>query len=178
MDFEKLMIVHISSARSVVVGKYSGKKSLINKGLKGLEKNSEHWGDAMAELLYSNTRGATFERLWKKHVKLEGDYIGAVFSCPCRSKDFGTCAKAKAASKALSALKRNGTSIINFLNRQVGKNKKWKVYWMEHLQCVKDFIDDGVMVKCRRKSRTEFKKSVKHCIRLGKELGRALNKHW
>lgn len=173
--FVSLMQDHIRSARKVVRGKFSNKKMLTREGLSGLAKNTQNWGKAIKEVTGSSTKASTFQKLWGDHVKLEGDYIGAVWGCKC-DDSIGKCMNAKKAHHVLKRLKKNGKQITQFLGHTFKHKGKWDELWAMHLHCVQRFIDLAKRVDCGLVKISTFDASVKSCITKGNKFGRMMER--
>lgn len=178
-NFVKLMTQHLQGAGKVIKGNiYESKgKKLIQNGLKMLKKNTENWHRAMVHVTESEVEGLKFKHLWEEHVALEGQYIEAVFHCHCKTKDFGQCNSAQAAKEAIEGLSTNGAAVTEWFSDHLSEShrQQWTDYWIIHLQCVKDTIDTGKLVKCKFRTLKDFRERAKHCIKLGQDLGHLLN---
>jgi hypothetical protein len=179
-NFVELMTRHIQGAAEVIKGNitggFSGKAS-IKKGLAELKINTKAWHRAMVHVTESEMEGLQFKHLWEEHVTLEGQYIEAVFHCHCQSQDFGLCRSAQAAKQAVQGLTENGSAIVDWFSEHFSPDERqeWADYWTIHLQCVKDTIDTGRLVKCQIRTLKDFSVRAQHCLKLGRDLGDRLN---
>ena len=162
---------HIRAAEKVVRGHMNANNDLIQEGENSLSDNTVAWGRAMDRI---TQHGEEFERIWKNHVVLEGQYIEALFQCSCEG--MGSCAQARRCTKILGQLRTNGHDMIRFLSLHFRNRPFWRKLWTAHLACVKSLIDTGKMASCKTKTKAEFRARVNHCLDSGVIIGNVLNR--